>query len=95
MSRQVADAISVLSAAVSPKTPNFVKKPEFSQEVVSKTQMLCIIIKIYLSCKEFTWDAYIQSLSFYTLVLWTEQLKNFSMVEILFRYFFAVIIKQK
>ncbi|XP_072227478.1 pentatricopeptide repeat-containing protein 2, mitochondrial [Leuresthes tenuis] len=34
MSGQVADAISVLSAAVSTKTPNFVKKPEFSQEVV-------------------------------------------------------------
>ncbi|KAM4528107.1 pentatricopeptide repeat-containing protein 2, mitochondrial [Odontesthes bonariensis] len=39
MSGDVADAISVLSAAVSPKTPNFVKKPEFSQEVVD---LLCL-----------------------------------------------------
>ncbi len=31
------DAISILSAAMSPKSPSFVKKPEFSQEVVSQT----------------------------------------------------------
>ncbi|XP_040014331.1 pentatricopeptide repeat-containing protein 2, mitochondrial [Xiphias gladius] len=34
MSGAVTDAISTLSAAVLPKSPSFVKKPEFSQEVV-------------------------------------------------------------
>lgn len=28
------DALSILSAAMLPKSPTFVKKPEFSQEVV-------------------------------------------------------------
>ncbi|KAM3600401.1 uncharacterized protein V6R79_022846 [Siganus canaliculatus] len=34
MSGAVTDAISLLSAALLPKSPSFVKKPEFSQEVV-------------------------------------------------------------
>lgn len=36
MSGAVTDAISILSAAKLPKSPSFVKKPEFSQEVVSQ-----------------------------------------------------------
>ncbi|XP_041825609.1 pentatricopeptide repeat-containing protein 2, mitochondrial [Melanotaenia boesemani] len=39
MSGQVADAISILSAAMLPKSPYFVKRPEFSQEVVD---LLCL-----------------------------------------------------
>lgn len=35
MSGALTDAISVLSATMLPKSPSFVKKPEFSQEVVS------------------------------------------------------------
>lgn len=34
MSGDVPDALSILSAAMSPKSPYFVKKPEFSQEVM-------------------------------------------------------------
>lgn len=37
MSGALAEAISILSTAMLPKSPSFVKKPEFSQEVVSET----------------------------------------------------------
>lgn len=37
MSGSVKDAISILSVAVLSRSPSFVKKPEFSQEVVSQT----------------------------------------------------------
>lgn len=36
MSGAVTEAISILSAAMWPESPHFVKKPEFSQEVVSR-----------------------------------------------------------
>lgn len=37
------DAVSVIAAALLPKSPRFVKKLEFSQEVVR--QVFCFIIK--------------------------------------------------
>lgn len=40
MSGAVTDAVSVLSAAVLPKSPSFVKKLDFSQEVVSRTVLI-------------------------------------------------------
>ena len=46
MSGAVTDAISILSAAMLPKSPSFVKKLEFSQEVVSQT-MDCQSSDIY------------------------------------------------
>ncbi|KAM9735456.1 pentatricopeptide repeat-containing protein 2, mitochondrial [Menidia menidia] len=41
MAGEIADVISVLSAAMSPKSPHFVKKPEFSQEVVDLLRLRC------------------------------------------------------
>lgn len=45
----IIDAVSVLSAAVIPKTPFFVKKLEFSQEVVR--QIKCFMNKTFQSNK--------------------------------------------
>lgn len=47
MTGAVTDAISILSGAMVPKTPCFVKKPEFCQEVVSQlTQKPLILLHI-------------------------------------------------
>lgn len=37
LSGEVTEAMHILSAALLPKSPSFVKKPDFSQEVVSQT----------------------------------------------------------
>ena len=53
MSGAVTDAISILSAAMSSKSPSFVRKPEFSQEVVSETSD-CLIYDADAIKNEFT-----------------------------------------
>lgn len=44
MSGAVIDALSILSAAMSPKSPTFVKKPEFSQEVVRQAHFFFFFV---------------------------------------------------
>lgn len=48
MSGAVTDAISILSAAIMPNSPTFVKKPVFSEEVVS--QKIWLIDQIKYNC---------------------------------------------
>lgn len=52
MSGTMTDALSILSAAILPKSPSFVKRPEFSQEVVSQTS--CSITQMLLTVKTTT-----------------------------------------
>lgn len=48
MSGEIADAVTLLSAAFLPKSPYFIKKTEFSQEVVSA--ILLLLHLIFFKC---------------------------------------------